>query len=34
MEGNGFWDVTTNTLDEISDEISAKFGFTTEEASN
>ena len=34
MEGNGFWDVTTDTLDEISDEISAKFSFTTEEASN
>ena len=34
MEGNGFWDVTADTLDEISDEISAKFSFTTEEASN
>lgn len=34
MEGNGFWDVTAETLDTISDEISAKFGFTTAEAAN
>ena len=29
MTGNGFWDVSTSTLDQISDEISAKFDFTT-----
>lgn len=34
MEGNGFWDVTEETLDTISAEISAEFGFTTEEAAN
>ncbi|WP_194767960.1 DUF4856 domain-containing protein [Tamlana sp. I1] len=34
MEGNGFWDVSADTLDEISDEISVKFGFTTEAAAN
>lgn len=34
MEGNGFWDVTAETLDSISAEISAEFGFTTEEAAN
>ncbi|MEO1253451.1 MAG: DUF4856 domain-containing protein [Bacteroidota bacterium] len=32
MEGNGFWDVTTTTLDEISTEIASKFSFTVEEA--
>jgi hypothetical protein len=32
MEGNGFWDVTTETLDAISDEISAEFNFTTAQA--
>ncbi|MEW4925213.1 DUF4856 domain-containing protein [Algibacter sp. 2305UL17-15] len=32
MEGNGFWDVTAQTLDTISDGISAKFGFTTAQA--
>jgi hypothetical protein len=34
MEYNGFWDVTEETLDTISAEISAEFGFTTEEAAN
>ncbi|MDN3665402.1 DUF4856 domain-containing protein [Algibacter miyuki] len=34
MEGDGFWDVTADTLDAISAEISAKFGFTTEQAAN
>jgi len=32
MTGNGFWDVTETTLDTISDEISATFGFTTAQA--
>ncbi|KAA5821978.1 DUF4856 domain-containing protein [Algibacter amylolyticus] len=34
MEGNGFWDVTADTLDTMSDEISEAFGFTTEAAAN
>ena len=32
MTGNGFWDVTPATLDEISDTISAEFSFTTAQA--
>ncbi|AXG71940.1 hypothetical protein KORDIASMS9_04198 [Kordia sp. SMS9] len=32
MQGNGFWDVTPETLDAISDEISAEFNFTTAQA--
>jgi hypothetical protein len=32
MIGNGFWDVTPATLDRISDEISARFEFTTAQA--
>ncbi|WP_430412747.1 DUF4856 domain-containing protein [Kordia sp.] len=32
MAGNGFWDVTTATLDEISETISAEFNFTTAQA--
>ncbi|WP_298423518.1 DUF4856 domain-containing protein [uncultured Kordia sp.] len=32
MTGNGFWDVTPATLDEISDTISAEFNFTTTQA--
>ncbi|MFT6097035.1 MAG: hypothetical protein ACJAVQ_001950 [Nonlabens sp.] len=32
MTGNGFWDVTPATLNRISDEISARFEFTTEQA--
>ncbi|SFD38070.1 DUF4856 domain-containing protein [Algibacter pectinivorans] len=34
MEGNGFWDITEETLDTMSDEISEAFGFTTEAAAN
>ncbi|EDP96283.1 DUF4856 domain-containing protein [Kordia algicida OT-1] len=32
MTGNGFWDVTPATLDEISNTISAEFNFTTAQA--
>ncbi|MEQ8907234.1 DUF4856 domain-containing protein [Ekhidna sp.] len=32
MTGNGFWDVSTTTLDDISNDIAAKFSFTVEEA--
>ncbi|WP_339687452.1 DUF4856 domain-containing protein [uncultured Nonlabens sp.] len=32
MVGNGFWDVTPATLDRMSDEISARFTFTTAQA--
>ena len=32
MTGNGFWDVTDATLDQISNEISARFDFTTTQA--
>ncbi|WP_046757948.1 DUF4856 domain-containing protein [Kordia jejudonensis] len=32
MIGNGFWDVTPATLDEISNTISAEFNFTTAQA--
>jgi hypothetical protein len=32
MIGDGFWDVDAATLDRISDEISARFDFTTAEA--
>jgi len=34
MEGNGFWDVTPETLDSISASIAAEFGFTTAQAAN
>ncbi len=34
LEGNGFWDVTEETLDTMSDTISAEFNFTTAEAAN
>lgn len=34
MAGNGFWDVTPATLDQISNEIAAAYGFTTEETVN
>lgn len=34
MEGNGFWDITSETLDTMSDEIAARFDFTVEQASN
>lgn len=33
-EGNGLWDVTPETLEEISTDIAAEFDFTIEEASN
>lgn len=32
MTGNGFWDVTTSTLDDLSNQIAAEFPFTVEEA--
>lgn len=33
MEGNGFWDVTPETLDDISEQIATRFGnFTLEQA--
>jgi hypothetical protein len=31
--GNGFWDVTPETLDSISEDIAAKFDFTVAQAS-
>lgn len=34
MEGNGFWDVTPETLDQMSENIAAEFGFTVEQAAN
>ena len=34
MENNGFWDVTTTTLDSISDAIAARFDFTVAQAAN
>ncbi|QHI35912.1 hypothetical protein IMCC3317_12600 [Kordia antarctica] len=34
LTGNGFWDVTPATLDEISEAISAEFSFTTAQAAN
>lgn len=34
MFGNGFWDVSTTTLDEISNKIAAKFNFTVAQAGN
>jgi hypothetical protein len=34
MTGNGFWDVTPATIDEISEAISAEFSFTTSQVSN
>ncbi|WP_298777539.1 DUF4856 domain-containing protein [uncultured Polaribacter sp.] len=34
LAGNGFWDLTDDTLDEISTTIAAKFNFTLEEAAN
>lgn len=32
LDGNGFWDVTPETLDAISEEIAAAFGFSVSEA--
>ena len=34
MEGNGFWDVTPETLDQMSENIATEFGFTVEQAAN
>ncbi|MFV9551540.1 DUF4856 domain-containing protein [Algibacter sp. PT7-4] len=34
MTGNGFWEVTSETLDAMSEDISAKFNFTTAQAGN
>lgn len=34
MEDNGFWDVSSETLDTISDTIATEFGFTSEQAAN
>jgi hypothetical protein len=34
MEGNGFWDVTADTLDQMSEDIAAEFGFTVDQAAN
>lgn len=34
MTGNGFWDVTPETLDAMSAEIAARFDFTVEAAAN
>ena len=34
MEGNGFWDVTAETLDQMSEDIAAEFGFTVDQAAN
>jgi hypothetical protein len=34
MAGNGFWDITTTTIDDISDAIAAKFSFTTAQAAS
>lgn len=32
MEGNGFWDVTEETLDALSNQIAERFSFTVEQA--
>jgi len=34
LEGNGFWDVTPETLDSISETIAMAFDFTVEQAAN
>ncbi len=34
LEGNGFWDVTPETLDTISETIATAFNFTVEQAAN
>ncbi len=34
MEGNGFWEVTPETLDTMSATIASKFGFTADAATN
>ena len=32
MTGNGFWDVTSTMLDDMSDDIAGRFNYTVEEA--
>ncbi|WP_407556954.1 DUF4856 domain-containing protein [Winogradskyella sp. 4-2091] len=34
LEGNGFWDVTTDTLDDISEDIADRFSFTVAETAS
>ncbi|QYJ69205.1 DUF4856 domain-containing protein [Flavobacterium litorale] len=34
MAGNGFWDITPDTLDQISDAIASRFAFTTAQTIN
>ena len=34
MAGNGFWDLTSETLDQMSEQIAAEFGFTVEAAAD
>lgn len=34
MTGNGFWDVTSQTLDTMSEDIASSFGFTVAQATN
>ncbi|RXJ45805.1 DUF4856 domain-containing protein [Gelidibacter gilvus] len=34
MEGNGFWDVSPETLDSMAETIATKFGFTVAQAAN
>ncbi|WP_298487707.1 DUF4856 domain-containing protein [uncultured Maribacter sp.] len=34
MAGNGFWEVSSETLDAISDEIATEFGFTSAQAAD
>lgn len=34
MAGNGFWDVSGETLETMAQEIASRFGFTVEEAAN
>jgi len=31
---NGLWDISSETLDELSNTIAARFNFTVEEANN
>jgi len=34
LEGNGFWNVSEQTLDDFSDQIAARFSFTVEQAAD
>ena len=34
MAGNGFWDVSSTTLDDISETIAVKFNITVAQAGN